>query len=146
MNTRPKNTDSEKDIEEMQAAFFKEKETNSNFQPAATFVKIKKKLVTTVEENDVDGDEGASTSEFDIKKEQPERKGDKYVLTDIVLGEIVERVAEISVNDETEDEIDISEKLGFPKPVIADKKVNQIDLIKFINFNKNFTFDPAAKS
>lgn len=124
MNTRPKNTDSEKDIEEMQAAFFKEKETNSSFHPAATFVKIKKKLETTEEESqDVNEDEGASTSEFDIKKKQPERKGDKYVLTDIVLGEIVERVAEISVKDEPEEEIDISDISGFPKPVIAEKKV-----------------------
>lgn len=124
MNTRPKNTDSEKDIEEMQAAFFKEKETNLSFQPAATVVKIKKKLEATEEDSrDVDEDEGASTSELDVEKEQPERKGDKYVLTDIVLGEIVERVAEISVKDEPEEEIDISDKSGFPTPVIAEKKV-----------------------
>lgn len=127
MNTRPKNTDSEKDIEEMQKCFFKEKETNLNFQPAAKFVKIKKKLERTEEENEDFNEDENSTSDLDVKKEQPERKGEKYILTDIVLGEIVERVSEISVNDEIEVENHFSDKIGFPKPVLAEKKVFSIN-------------------
>lgn len=123
MNNRPKNTDSEKDIEEMQRTFFKEKETNLNFQPAAKFVKIKKKIERNEEENEnFDLDEN-STSDLDVKKEKPERKGGKYILTDIVLGEIVERVSEISVNEKPELKNHISEKIGFPKPIVAEKKV-----------------------
>lgn len=112
MNTRPKHTDSEKDIEEMQAAFYREKETNVNFQPAAKVVKIKKNVETT--------NEGASTSApLSELTEKESSGGEKYVLTDIVLGEIVERVAEISVKDEESEQTE----LGFPKPVLADNKV-----------------------
>lgn len=104
MNNRPKNTDSEKELEEMQAAYYKEKESNANFQPAAKVVRIKR-----TEEAE------ASTSE--IKTESPK----KFVLTDIVLGEIVERVSEISVQDE--------ERPKKIKPVV-EKKVNFCKVFK----------------
>ena len=41
MIKRPKNTDSEQDLLKMQMEFLKEKD-KSNFQPAATVVKVKK--------------------------------------------------------------------------------------------------------
>lgn len=42
MIKRPSNTDSEQDLLKMQMEFMKEKEKNTNFQPAATVVKIPK--------------------------------------------------------------------------------------------------------
>lgn len=42
MIKRPKNTDSEQDLLQMQMDYMKEKEKNANFQPAATVVKVEK--------------------------------------------------------------------------------------------------------
>lgn len=42
MIKRPKNTDSEQDLLQMQLEYMKEKEKNTNFQPAATVVKVAK--------------------------------------------------------------------------------------------------------
>lgn len=42
MIKRPKNTDSEQDLLQMQMEFMKEKEKNKGFQPAASVVKAPK--------------------------------------------------------------------------------------------------------
>lgn len=43
MIKRPKNTDTEKDIFQMQKEFLMEKKKDSNFQPAAKVVKLSKR-------------------------------------------------------------------------------------------------------